>query len=241
MMTLVTTGLLRETKDGNRYALIAIDHYSKWCERKHVKDHDNAIVARFLEEEIICRFGVPKFILTDNGGEWMAEFDLMCKKYGIIHQFIAPQCPQCNGMVEKMIKTLKNGLFVMSSIDLDNWDLQLLRILFGYRCGVQASTNFSLFMVLIGRTPRFTCDNGLSTFTNVEKDELTLDEMTQLMVEKLKLIYEMHSFVLENVDLTQKKQRKSYATWKGKQEFLGLEEGRTRVKMRKPRKKKHYL
>jgi hypothetical protein len=56
------------------------------------------------------------------------------------------------------------------------------------------------FMVLIGRTPRFTCDNGLSAFTNVEKDELTLEEMTQLMVEKLKLIFNMHSYVLENVD-----------------------------------------
>jgi hypothetical protein len=55
-------------------------------------------------------------------------------------------------------------------------------------------------MVLIRRTPRLTCDNGLSVFTNVEKDEFTLDEMMQLMVEKLKLIYDMHSSVLENVD-----------------------------------------
>ncbi len=132
----------------------------------------------------------------------MAEFDLMYKKYGITHQFIAPQWPQCNGMVEIMIKTLKNGLFVVSSIDLNNWDHKLPRILFGYKCGVQVNTKFFPFMVLIGRTPRLTCDNGLSAFINVEKDEFTLDEMTQLMVEKLKLVYDMHSFVLENVDQT---------------------------------------
>jgi hypothetical protein len=57
-------------------------------------------------------------------------------------------------------------------------------------------------MVLIGRTPRLTCDNGLFAFTNVEKDEFTLDEMTQLMVEKFKLISNMHSSMLENVDQT---------------------------------------
>jgi hypothetical protein len=57
-------------------------------------------------------------------------------------------------------------------------------------------------MVITRRTPRLTCDNGLSAFTNVEKDEFTLDEMTQLMVEKLKLISDMHSSVLENVDQT---------------------------------------
>jgi hypothetical protein len=65
-------------------------------------------------------------------------------------------------------------------------------------------------MVLIGRTPRLTCDNGLFGFTNVEKDELTLEEMTQLMVEKLKLISNMHFSLLENVDPTQKRQLRSY-------------------------------
>jgi transposase len=68
---------------------------------------------------------VHEFILTDNGGEWMAEFDLMCKKYGITHQFTTPQWPQCNGMVQRMIRPLKNGLFVVSFTNLDNWDFHL--------------------------------------------------------------------------------------------------------------------
>jgi hypothetical protein len=55
-------------------------------------------------------------------------------------------------------------------------------------------------MVPTRRTLRLTCDNNLAAFTNVEEEKLTLDEMMQLMVEKLKLISNMHSFVLENVD-----------------------------------------
>jgi hypothetical protein len=47
-------------------------------------------------------------------------------------------------------------------------------------------------MVMIGRTLRLTCDNILSAFINVEKDELTLDEMMQVMVKKLKFISNMH-------------------------------------------------
>jgi len=70
-------GPLPETKNGNNYALVAIYHYSKWCETRSVKDHDVAIVVRFLEKEIICRFGAPKFILTDNGGEWMDKTELV--------------------------------------------------------------------------------------------------------------------------------------------------------------------
>jgi hypothetical protein len=209
-VALDTIGPLLKTKDGNRYALVAIDHCSKWCEARLAKYHDAAIVTRFLEEEIICRFCVPKFIFINNGGEWMVEFDMMCKKYGTTHQFTAPQGPQCNGMVERMIKTLKNGLYVVSSINLDNWDLQLLWILFDYRSGVQASTKFSPFMVLTGRTPRLTYDNNLVAFTNVEAEKFTLEEMTQLMVEKLKFISNMHSYVLKNVDQTHKRQHRSY-------------------------------
>jgi len=43
-----------------------------------IREHDATITVRFLEEEIICQFGVPKYILTDNGSEWMKEFDALC-------------------------------------------------------------------------------------------------------------------------------------------------------------------
>jgi hypothetical protein len=92
-IALDTTGPLPETKSGNRYILVAIDHYLKWCEAKAVADHGAKIAARFLEDDVICRYGVPKFVLTDNGGEWATEFDAMCKDYGIHHQHIAPQWP----------------------------------------------------------------------------------------------------------------------------------------------------
>jgi hypothetical protein len=60
-------------------------------------------------------------------------------------------------------------------------------------------------MLLIGKSLRFTCDNNLTAFTNVEEEELTFEEMMQLLVEKFKLISNMHSFVLENVEQTQKR------------------------------------
>ncbi len=93
---------------------MAIDHYSKWWEARLVKEHTTKTTAKILEEKIICRFGVSKYVLTDNGGKWMAKFD-MCKIFGITHQFIAPQWPCCNGMVERMIKTLKHVFTIVSS------------------------------------------------------------------------------------------------------------------------------
>jgi len=88
-----TAGPLPKTKSGNRYILVVIDHYSKWCEAKAVVDHGAKTTASFLEDDVICRYRVPKFVLTDNGGEWAIEFDAMCKDYEIHHQHTAPQWP----------------------------------------------------------------------------------------------------------------------------------------------------
>jgi hypothetical protein len=133
-IALDTAGPLLEIKLGNKYIMVAINHYSKWCEAKVVADHGAKMAARFLEDEIICRYGVPKFVLTDNGGEWATEFNVMCRDYVIQHQRTAPQWPQCNGMVERMIKTIKHGITVLAATptNMDCWDQQLAKILFGY-------------------------------------------------------------------------------------------------------------
>jgi hypothetical protein len=68
-----------------------------------MKKHDVVTIAIFLEEEIICWFGVPKHILINNDNVWMKEFDALCQDYGIIHRFTTPAWPQCNDMVEHLI------------------------------------------------------------------------------------------------------------------------------------------
>jgi len=55
-----------------------------------VADHGAKTVARFLKDDLICRYGVSKFVLTDNGGEWGAEFEVMCRDYAIQHQRTTP-------------------------------------------------------------------------------------------------------------------------------------------------------
>jgi transposase-like protein len=64
---------------------VAIDHCSKWCEVKVVVDHDAVTTTRLFEDEMICRFGVPKYIIIDNESKWLAKFDQLCKNYSIIH------------------------------------------------------------------------------------------------------------------------------------------------------------
>jgi len=70
-------------------------------------------------------------------------------------------------MVECMIKTINHGITILAVTPgiMDCWDDHLVKILFGYRCGIQASTRFSPFMILTGCTPRLRADNYMHALT----------------------------------------------------------------------------
>ncbi len=163
-------------------------------------------------------------MLTNNGGKWAAKFDVMCKDYGIQHQHTAPQWPQCNGMAERLIKTIKHGITILTATpeNVDCWDKHLAKVMFGYRCGIQASTKFSPFMILTGRTPRLRADNYLHALIAVTDDNVDVEVAAAQFLQKVKLIASIHENILLNVEQAQKKQRKTSATRKGKQTFEGL-------------------
>ncbi len=139
-----------------------------------------------------------------------------------------------------MIKTIKHGITVLATnpATMDSWDEHLAKVLFGYRCGVHASTKLSPFMVLTSRSPRLRADNYLRTLTNVVDDGVDVEQLAAQFLEKVELIASIHKSVLINVEHAQKKQRSTYASKKGKHMFEGLIAGETMVKMKKPGKKR---
>jgi hypothetical protein len=105
-------------------------------------------------------------------------------------------------MVERMIKTIKHGITVLATnpANVDCWDEHLAKVMFGYRCGVQASTKFSPFMVLTGRSPHLRADNYLSALTSVVDDGNNVEQIAAQFLEKVKLIASIHESVLLNVE-----------------------------------------
>jgi hypothetical protein len=143
-----------------------------------VANHGAKIAVMFMEDDIICRYGVPKFVLIDNGGKWVAKFDVTCKDYGIHHQHTTLQWPQCNGMVKHLIKTIKHGIILLFATfeNANYWDEQLAKVMFGYKCEIQGNIKFSPFMILIRHTPRLRANNYLHSLIVVVDD--TIDAKT---------------------------------------------------------------
>jgi hypothetical protein len=134
-----------------------------------------------------------------------------------------------------MIKTIKHGITVLAAnpTNVDCWDEHLVKVLFRYRCGVQASTRLSPFMILTGRSPRLRADNYLSALTDIINDSADVETTAAQFLEKVNLIASIHESVLFNVEQAQRKQKNTYAVKKGKHLFEGLVVGVSMVKMKK--------
>ncbi|XP_070007237.1 uncharacterized protein [Nicotiana sylvestris] len=54
------------TSNGHRFILVAIDYFTKWVEAVSYKTVTKKVVADFVKDRIVCQFGVPESIVTDN-------------------------------------------------------------------------------------------------------------------------------------------------------------------------------
>ncbi|XP_075077113.1 uncharacterized protein LOC142163865 [Nicotiana tabacum] len=76
-------GPIRPTaSNGHHFILVAIDYLTKWVEASTYKAFTKNVVADFVRNNIVCRFGILESIITDNAAN--LNSDLMreiCKKF----------------------------------------------------------------------------------------------------------------------------------------------------------------
>ena len=54
-------------KGGVKYAVVAVDYFTKWAEAEPLASITTKKVLDFVVKNIICRFGLPAKIISDNG------------------------------------------------------------------------------------------------------------------------------------------------------------------------------
>jgi hypothetical protein len=70
-------GPFEKTARGNVYLMVCIEHFSKWCEIIPIKDKNPSTCRDAFVSAVLTRFGSPAEVLTDQGGEFEAEFAQM--------------------------------------------------------------------------------------------------------------------------------------------------------------------
>ena len=67
-----------------KFLLITIDYFIKWVEAKALATITEARIRRFVRKNIICRFGIPRMIISDDGQQFNSQgFRDFCLGLGI--------------------------------------------------------------------------------------------------------------------------------------------------------------
>ena len=83
----------------------------KWVEVEPLEQQNEVKCKNLLLKNIICRFGLPHTVVTDNGKQFdNPKFIALCEQFGIKKVFSSPGHPQSNGQVEAANKTIKKNL-----------------------------------------------------------------------------------------------------------------------------------
>ncbi|KAG5524998.1 hypothetical protein RHGRI_031621 [Rhododendron griersonianum] len=100
-------GPIRPGSRKNRWILAATEVYTKWVEAVPLKKATGDAVAAFIKENIICRFGIPKVILSDNGTPFINHHvGSLLDEYTVDHRTSSAYYPRGNGQAEATNKTL---------------------------------------------------------------------------------------------------------------------------------------
>ena len=95
----------------NLYILVAVDYVSKWVEAIPCKKNYHKIILKFLKENVLSRFGIPRDIISDGGLHFCNRpFEALMRKYCITHKVATPYHPQTSGQVELANRAIKQIL-----------------------------------------------------------------------------------------------------------------------------------
>ena len=126
---------------GNLYALIIVDHFTKWTEILPLKDVTAPAIAKAIFHQWICRYGVMSKLHSDGANNVHVE---------VIKELCAQMCttkskssrlhPQGDGMAEATIKIVKSSIKKQVDEFGQDWDLYLHPTAFAIRTSINNST-----------------------------------------------------------------------------------------------------
>jgi transposase InsO family protein len=195
-------GELPPSELGSKYALIAIDYFSKWIEVYPLPAADSATTVRTILLNLIARYGVPAEFCCDNGSPFRGEFEKFCLEKQIDIHFITAGVPRSNGLAERAVQTVKRALQKYAAIahNAYRWDIEgLASILLGYRCTKQRSSGLTPAQVLFAQDPAVTADKWVSRGEPIDFDRV--EEAADELLVRAELAREISLQVVENLRL----------------------------------------
>ena len=111
---------------GNLYILLVVDYVSKWVEAIACPRNDANTVVRFIQRNILSRYGAPRTIISDERSHFANKlFPKLLSKYGGRHTMGLTYNPRSNGKAEISNREIKNIFEKTMNKSRKDWSVEL--------------------------------------------------------------------------------------------------------------------
>ncbi|GJZ63031.1 reverse transcriptase domain-containing protein [Tanacetum coccineum] len=154
-----------------KFLIVAIDYFTKWIEAKAVATITGNQVKKFVWDNIVCRFGLPGEIISDNGKQFRDNpFKDWCEKLCIRQCFASVKHPQANGLVEG------EGIKARLDEKSKDWLEELPHVLWAHRTMIKSSNGETPFSLTYGTEAVIPAEIGMPTLRTAEIDQTKNNE-----------------------------------------------------------------
>ena len=134
-----------------KFLVVGTDYFTKWVEAEALASITQHNVKNFVWKNIVCRFGVPRVLVSDNGRQFdNALFKDFCEHFGIQNHYSSPAHLQANGQAEvanrSLLKIIKTRLEGAKGV----WPDKLPGVLWAYKTIVRTPTGETSFKLAYG-------------------------------------------------------------------------------------------
>lgn len=147
-------GPFLKTRNGNSYVLVMIDSFTKFVFARAVKRTNSVETIKHVRD-IISQFGNPRRIITDRGVAFTSRyFKEFANDKQFKHVLNAVACPRANGQVERVNRTIVNGLNTTAESEC-TWDDKLIEVISGINNTPHSVTGFTPFQLMFAHENSF--------------------------------------------------------------------------------------
>ena len=160
-----------------KFLVVGIDYFTKWVEAEALATITEKNVRNFVWRCIICRFGIPRVLISDNRRQFDNElFWDFCSQLGIKNHYSSPAHTQANGQVEvtnrSLLKIIKTRLEGAKGI----WPEELPSILWAYKTTARTPTGETSFRLTYESEVVISAEVGITSYRVHNHDENRNDE-----------------------------------------------------------------
>ena len=146
--------------------------------------------------DVIARHACPREVVSDNGGNFQADFDQLMQNCKIDRRLTSPNHAQANILVERFNGALCTALRKFTADNPGKWDMMIPTVLLGYRSTIQAFTKYSPFFMVYAR--QATLPNGLQS-ASIDLEESNIETAIDSVHDKAHLLQQTTAAALENI------------------------------------------